>query len=247
MTNIRSLLEAAALEPTRDFDADAFVRRALRPRRRRYVRWLGAILLGGLAVGVPTQIALSPAGRDEARVDTIDPPTTTSAPLPPSPSAPTTPVPAPGVSADERSVQRGATEPTTAPVDGATVATSPPFTAAGQGPSEGCRVYSRPSPDGHGPIVGPGEEGETVWTCEYRASVPAGYEGSGTWTLDIVRDGQTITFDSVTSPACADVGVIQPGDLVRARLGLRDSDGTPVRASAGDGEWHLQIATWIEC
>lgn len=108
-------------------------------------------------------------------------------------------------------------------------------------------MYSRPSSDGNGPVDGPGDDGEAVWACEYRATVAAGYEGSGTWTMDIVREGRTIMFDSVTSPACAAAGVIQPGDYVRARLGSRVSDGTPIHASAGEGEWHLQIATWIEC
>jgi hypothetical protein len=73
-----------------------------------------------------------------------------------------------------------------------------------------------------------------------------GYEGAGTWTLDIVRDGRTITLDSVSAPSCQDLA-IEPGDHVTAHLGLRQADGTYTTATAGSGDWHLSVGEGAGC
>ena len=168
------------------------------------------------------------------------------APSPPPPPPPTATAFSSESSFLGSSEQSPHTTATSEPTAAVAESTSPPFTATSPSENEGCRVYSRPSPEDDGPINGP-EEPETVSRCEYRATVAAGYEGSGTWTLDVIRGGQTISLNSVTSPPCMGPGVIQPGDLVRAQLGLNASYQTPVRASAGTGEWHLQVTPWVRC
>lgn len=246
MTHISSVLDAVAPEPTRPFDASAFARHALLRRRRRFLRRLGAIVAAGLAVGVPTQLALSPAGRDGLDLDTVAPTTTTTA-VPVSDDQATASGTTPGSDrpAGQSSRPQGSAAPPEASKDGDPTPRSP-FSGSDAQVNEGCRVYSQPSSSDGGPVDDPGEN-DGVSSCEYRATAAAGYSGSGTWTLEIVRDGDTITYDSVSSPACAAVGVVQPGDLVRARLGLRGSQGTPLRASAGEGQWHLDVAPGIIC
>ena len=52
----------------------------------------------------------------------------------------------------------------------------------------------------------------------YIAEHPGGYVATGTWQLTIRRQGQVIVLASTTSPACADSGMIQPGDEVRGLI-----------------------------
>ena len=105
---------------------------------------------------------------------------------------------------------------------------------------EGCRAFSKPSERPLGP-----SEGDTQ--CSYTASRPGGYQGSGTWTLEIRRAGTTIYYDSASDPSCANPGIIRPGDMVTAHLGLRAPDGSYPYASAGSGDWHLTVGTYAGC
>ena len=60
--------------------------------------------------------------------------------------------------------------------------------------------------------------GGDVQEATYVATAAGGYEGEGTWSLTIVRDGRTVRYTSGTSPACGDLGTIQPGDEVRGEI-----------------------------
>jgi hypothetical protein len=57
-----------------------------------------------------------------------------------------------------------------------------------------------------------------VDTAGYVATAPGGYRGAGTWRLAIVRDGHTLEYTNETSPPCAALGTIQPGDEVRGEI-----------------------------
>jgi hypothetical protein len=125
-----------------------------------------------------------------------------------------------------------------APLDreGSSETTWRPFDAG----EEGCRAYSRPGRNPLGP-------GDAEPECSYTATKPGGYEGSGTWTIEVHRGARTIYFDSLNHPPCAEPGVIEAGDRVVAHLGLRQPDGSYTTTSAGEGEWHITVGTYARC
>jgi hypothetical protein len=210
-------------------------------------------IVAGAAAG-PADLVLSPGGDRGVTVDGVGLGTTTTIPTTAS-SLPAPEAARPVLAQERPSSGRGEAAAAPAPTTAAAVVAD---TSARQSPrspdgapaeptgsaGEGCGVYSKPG-TGVGPVAGPG--GDSVVECTYTATRPGGYSGSGTWTLDIVRDGRTITFDSVRGPACQPVGLIRPGDVVRAHLGIRTHDGTYSYASAGSGEWHLDAGTWVRC
>jgi hypothetical protein len=48
----------------------------------------------------------------------------------------------------------------------------------------------------------------------YIAVAPGGYQGSGHWSLTVIRGVDTIRFRSDVDHPCAPTGIIQPGDRV---------------------------------
>jgi hypothetical protein len=166
-------------------------------------------------------------------------------------TVPAGPRPAPVVATTSTTVLgRPAVTPSSVVPSGADRRSSQPTPAARPAPAsddaegslpaeEGCRAFSKPS----GPL-GP-SEGPTE--CSYTATRPGGYEGGGTWTLEIRRAGKITYYDSASDPSCANPGIIQPGDSVTAHLGLRAPDGSYPYASAGSGEWHLTVGTYAGC
>lgn len=247
MSSMRQLLHDAAPVATRPFDPVALVLRARRRRRRRLVVWIAGIVTALSAVAIPNPLGTVLTGTSSQRVDTVGPPGTTtpasSVPADRSGDAATavaSPPPSTGTSiGSDNSTPLVATSGD----EGAPAARSPEWFSSGPGRTyEGCRVYARASDDATGPVTPNDDDG--VRECTYIATVAGGYEGAGTWTLEIVRDGETITFDSLRDPTCQPVGVVQPGDVVHAYLGLRTN---PAYASAGAGQWHLSVGTWVAC
>ena len=89
-----------------------------------------------------------------------------------------------------------------------------PATAA---PPEGCRLFqpgtgTTPGPDEHGLYWG--FDDQTVRSCKYKATRTAGYEGSGTWRVDVQTSDTLVVRTFATASSCADQGFIQPGDIV---------------------------------
>jgi hypothetical protein len=253
VTPLRELLHDHAVVPTRPLDVAAVVELAHRHRRRRVLVWLAGIGVGAGALVGPALPGALTAGSDGERVETVQPtpPSTVPEPAPDEVATVDVDVTVPEAEApgDSAEVAVGSAVDPDVAADAATgpaAASDPsasPFGPAA--PDEGCTVFSRPAEGTAtaGPVAAPTEEPDAVRECSYVARRPGGYEGAGTWTLEIRRGGTTITFDSVRSPGCQ-VGVIEPGDVVHARLGVRDA---PVVASAGEGEWHLHVGSWVVC
>jgi hypothetical protein len=211
---------------------DAVRRRARSIRTRRTARWVGAVAVVALAV-----VSVPVLGRDSSSVEvrTVPPATAPADEGARRPSEVESPRPTEGPSVERAPAPSSMSTPVAPPGDGAQASDAPV-----QPTYEGCRAYARPRAE-HWPVATPGESEPE---CTYRATRPGGYEGSGTWTLTITRNGERLTFDSVRSPRCADTGFIRPGDLVQARLGLDDG---PLYASAGEGEWHLAVGSSVGC
>jgi len=223
-------LLARPLAPTPPLDA---VRRQARSiRTRRTARRVGAAAVVALAV-----VSVPVLWRDSSSVEvrTVPPATTPSEEGAPRPSEVEAPRPSDGTSVERAPAPSSMSTPVAPRSDGAQASDAPV-----QPTYEGCRAYSRPRAETW-PVATPGESEPE---CTYRATRAGGYEGGGTWTLTITRDGERLTFDSVRSPRCADTGFIRPGDVVHARLGLDDGR---VHASAGEGEWHLAVGSTIGC
>ena len=223
---------------------EAVARRAQTLRRRR--QWRVRAITGGAVVAslLVGWSVWSDGAVDDGRVRTVPADPGTEDMNPPSPQSVT----------DEADVQPRSGLPNVpprhapdlrdpaAPVQGEPKEGAPSETTwrpydAGE---EGCRAYSRPGAN----LLGPREAEPR---CSYKATKPGGYEGAGTWTIEIRRNGATIYLDSTTSPRCARPGVIQPGDDVVAHLGIRQADGSYTNASAGEGEWHITVGTYATC
>lgn len=247
MTALRQLLHDHAIAPTRPLDVEGLLLRARRHRRRRVAMWLGSLAAGAGALLVPGQAGWLTAATGGDDVQVVEPPTTTATPSPPETARPTAAPPTTAATGDTTGPAAdpgGAAAPTEPESTSATPPAQERWEPFGPAPEhEGCAVYSRHPYNGGSPVVGPEQPADQVQSCSYLATRPGSYDGSGTWTLEIERDGTTITYDSLRNPPCGR-DVIQPGDVVHARLGI---DGSPVIASAGEGEWHLDVGSWVVC
>lgn len=215
MSNLEKMLAEAAARPATDLPVGRLAALAAnRRRRRRLVACCGAAV-AALGIGVPGATSVLAPASDGVRVEIVAPE--------PGDAPPTT------VTREEQAAITAAPVPSARPADGSEAsverapeqdqraATAPPpetapaqdaaATPSGTSTPEGCRL---PEPKG---------QDRDNASCSYVAQRAGGYAGSGSWSLVIVRGGQELRYSSVDSPPCAAVGLIQPGDRVRADLG----------------------------
>ena len=165
---------------------------AIRSRRRR--AWLTG---AGTACIVVLSLALMAGGGGD-RLRTA-PPVTRPPDLPATPT--TTVAPA----GDQPGPRPPVTQPD-APLVGRLPSALPPTTRVPEDPQ-----FADPPDVGCGVSWG----GQAPKECTFTAREPGGYRGYGLWTLEITRNGVTTRYEATTAPACADVGLIRPGDSVR--------------------------------
>jgi hypothetical protein len=201
MTDLHALLHEAAPTPRARIDVDRVVAEATRRRRLRRLRlWFGA---GVVALGVGSGAAgvLAPADHP-AQVETLPGPPTqiddTTGAIGHDVGT-TTSLPAPIADGADPREARATSAPPTA-------------TAEEQTASEGCVA------EGTTEGVGLGHNGglyaQEQPRCRYEATQAAGYEGRGSWVLEIRRGTEDIAYRGGESPDCMPVGVVQPGDVV---------------------------------
>ena len=215
-------------------------------RRRRLVRWVaGAVALIAIPAGATT-VNLLPAGRSAGSRLEASQPTQAVAPdvdgveSPPVPGADATPTTA----ARSGELSAATRRPEAAAPAAATSAS--PGSAAHDGGQSGSTSYAAPAqtPTADDPTAASGGEDapttegcdvqgyddKSVYvpgggagagsppSCSYVASRAGGYVGTGNWILEIERNGYVRTLRAESSPRCGAVGIVQPGDRVKATV-----------------------------
>lgn len=201
MTDLRVLLHEAAPAPGARVDVDALIAEADRRRRRRRIGlWFGSIAVA-LGVGGGAAGVLAPADRP-SEVNTLPRPTghirETEVVSGPAHRTTTTTSRFSSASSAGARPEPAASSPST-PESRSTTA------------PEGCVSDGYPEGVGLNYTLTPRAE---YPECQYHATRPAGYEGSGTWWVDIRRGNEAIVYHGGESPDCMPVGTIQPGDEV---------------------------------
>lgn len=229
MTDFSVLIKSAAGEPSRPLDLEAVHAQARRLGWRRLAVFASS--LAGLAgLLVPGAAIVAPASRDAnapQRVATGPDSTAADGDALADADAGDADGFAQTAAPNDRGGTARARVPAASPgpdqttaaaaekLNGATLGLAPDTTGSsgGEAQEEGCYLVAQ---DG-------------AQRCEYVATKPAGYRGSGPYELWIERNGQTTYYHGFADAdeLCEDVGFVQPGDKVIASTGPVESPYEP--------------------
>ncbi|HVF33004.1 MAG TPA: hypothetical protein VM933_08205, partial [Acidimicrobiales bacterium] len=120
-----------------------------------------------------------------------------------------------------------------APSGGADAGAAPSAAVAAVTEEEGCDVQGYDDRSVYLPNGGAGAGAPP--SCVYEATRPGGYVAQGSWIIEIERGGFRRTLSAQAGDrACGEVGVIRPGDVVRATVrGGVESSGDPGSVRVG--------------
>lgn len=244
---LRALLSHAAGAPTTAIAVGALVHEARRRSQRRRWGYVAGVLAVAAGVGGQATGALQPAGQPGVRVRPGPPDlgdralTTTTVVGPPDDERRGERTGSPVAGASTSADGRRATTTTAAP-GGAVAPTDARADDGGSGgptavrsAEEGCTAQGRS--DRNVALEGGGAGVDHYPSCTYVATARGGYQGHGSWRVEIERDGVSLTIESKNSPACA-ADVIRPGDEVTAIV---------LAGANSPSDWYVKVGNAVLC